>query len=528
MSIIRDETVKIDVLPRRFRKATKQLATLGPASSTFEMIEKLFLSGADIFRLNFSHGEHSEKTKLVDTIRAVEKKYDHPIAILGDLQGPKLRVGKFVNDEKVFLKDGQTFCFDMEESEGDDSRVQLPHPEILKTLQPGDTLLLDDGKLRMEVVQTDFSGVYPYTGSVDCTVVVGGALSNRKGVNTPSIVLPISPLTPKDRKDLEFMLTLEIDWAALSFVQTPDDIREIKELAGDKVKIMAKLEKPSAIEYLDDIVELSDGIMVARGDLGVEMNPWDVPLIQKRIVKTCQNMGKPCVIATQMMESMIENPTPTRAEASDCGTAIFDTADAVMLSAESAAGKFPVESVTMQQLIINKIESDPTYKKDLASFTPKALGMNAKDPTVAITMAARTVADISASKALLCFTSSGGTVMRAARFRPSVPIIAACYNKEIARQLAMVWGVYPIVVPTPVDGKFDLSSEVQKLCDLSCEKGYADADSDLLTVIAGLPFGTVGVCNYLRVVAAQGPDSWYDMSDEGEGIMRPYSSEGSF
>jgi pyruvate kinase len=327
---------------------------------------------------------------------------------------------------------------------------------------------------------------------------------------------------------LEFMLTLEIDWAALSFVQTPDDIREIKELAGDKVKIMAKLEKPSAIEYLDDIVELSDGIMVARGDLGVEMNPWDVPLIQKRIVKTCQNMGKPCVIATQMMESMIENPTPTRAEASDCGTAIFDTADAVMLSAESAAGKFPVESVTMQQLIINKIESDPTYKKDLASFTPKALGMNAKDPTVAITMAARTVADISASKALLCFTSSGGTVMRAARFRPSVPIIAACYNKEIARQLAMVWGVYPIVVPTPVDGKFDLSSEVQKLCDLSCEKGYADADSDLLTVIAGLPFGTVGVCNYLRVVAAQGPDSWYDMSDEGEGIMRPYSSEGSF
>jgi pyruvate kinase len=293
--------------------------------------------------------------------------------------------------------------------------VQLPHPEILKTLNVGDTLLLDDGKLRMEVIGTDFSGVYPYTGSVKCEVIIGGLLSNRKGVNTPSIVLPISPLTPKDRKDLEYILTLEVDWVALSFVQTPDDIREIKELSKRKnINVMAKLEKPSAIDYLDEIVELSDGIMVARGDLGVEMNPWDVPVIQKRILKACHTAGKPCVIATQMMESMIENPTPTRAEASDCGTAIFDTADAVMLSAESAAGKYPVESVTMQQLIINKIEGDTTYQKELTmTYTPDTLQMDTKDPTVAITMAARQVADISASKALICFTSSGATAMRA-------------------------------------------------------------------------------------------------------------------
>jgi pyruvate kinase len=531
MSVVRDSNVLIDVLPARFRKATKQLATLGPASSSFEMVEKLFLSGADVFRLNFSHGEHAEKAKLVDIIRAVEKKYDHPIGILGDLQGPKLRVGTFENDEKVYLEDGQDFTFDMEETPGCSQRVQLPHPEILKTLSIGDTLLIDDGKMRMTVTGSDFSGVYPYTGSVKCKVIIGGMISNRKGVNTPSIVLPISPLTPKDRKDLEYILTLEIDWVALSFVQTPGDIEEIKELCGAKnIKVMAKLEKPSAIDYLDEIVDLSDGIMVARGDLGVEMNPWDVPVIQKRILKACQEMGKPCVIATQMMESMIENPTPTRAEASDCGTAIFDTADAVMLSAESAAGKYPVESVTMQQLIINKIEGDPVYRKDLvSSFAPSSLHVSTRDPTVAITMAARQVADISKSKALICFTSSGGTAMRAARFRPSVPIVAACYNLEVARQLAMVWNVYPIVVDPPKSGTFNIKDEVAKICKATCEKGFADESKDVVTITAGLPFGTVGVCNYLRVVAAAGPDYWYNIESSYEDDIKSYAgSDGVF
>ena len=416
------QNFKLDLLPRRFQKATKQLATLGPASSNVEMIEKLFLSGADTFRLNFSHGEHAEKAKLVDMIREVEKKYNHPICILGDLQGPKLRVGLFEND-KVVLVNGQNFKFDLKDDLGSNDRVKLPHPEILNTLRAGDILLLDDGKLRMKVTETSMA-TGGADGCVTCEVINGGSLSNKKGVNTPSIVLPISPLTPKDRRDLEFMLTLSVDWVALSFVQTPADIKELRELAGRKIKIMAKLEKPSAIDYLDEIVDLADGIMVARGDLGVEMNPWDVPLIQKRIVETCKIFGKPVVIATQMMESMIENPTPTRAEASDCANAIFDASDAVMLSAESAAGKFPIESVTMQQLIINKVETDEGYSNSLDKYAQDS-SMRSKDATTtAITMAARTVSDISKSKAIIAFTASGGTVLRVSKLRPKVPIIA--------------------------------------------------------------------------------------------------------
>jgi pyruvate kinase len=298
------------------------------------MIESLFLSGTDVFRLNFSHGEYVEKAALVKIIRSIEEKYNHPIAILADLQGPKLRVGMFEHD-KVELVTGQQFSFDLKEELGSAYRVRLPHPEILFTLRPGDSLLLDDGKLRMKVLETSMAELKD-EGRVTCEVVVGGKLSNKKGVNTPSIVLPLSPLTAKDRRDLEFILTLDVDWVALSFVQRPEDMVEFRSLAGDKVKLMAKLEKPSAIEYLEEIVSLSDGIMVARGDLGVEMSPWDVPIIQKKIVEKCRLLGKPVVIATQMMESMIDNPTPTRAEASDCATAVFESADAVMLSGYSS------------------------------------------------------------------------------------------------------------------------------------------------------------------------------------------------
>jgi pyruvate kinase len=298
------------------------------------MIESLFLSGTDVFRLNFSHGEYVEKAALVKIIRSIEEKYNHPIAILADLQGPKLRVGMFEHD-KVELVTGQQFSFDLKEELGSPYRVRLPHPEILFTLRPGDSLLLDDGKLRMKVLETSMAELKD-EGRVTCEVVVGGKLSNKKGVNTPSIVLPLSPLTAKDRRDLEFILTLDVDWVALSFVQRPEDMVEFRSLAGDKVKLMAKLEKPSAIEYLEEIVSLSDGIMVARGDLGVEMSPWDVPIIQKKIVEKCRLLGKPVVIATQMMESMIDNPTPTRAEASDCATAVFESADAVMLSGYSS------------------------------------------------------------------------------------------------------------------------------------------------------------------------------------------------
>lgn len=493
----------------RWRKASKQLATLGPASNNAEMIEKLFLAGVDVFRLNFSHGEHSEKAKIVDMIRSVEAKYDHPIGILGDLQGPKLRVGTFEN-EKVILVDGQTFKFDMKEEPGDSYRVRLPHPEILNTLRIGDTLLLDDGKLKMKVTETTFQP--DLTGEVTCVVINGGALSNRKGVNTPSIVLPISPLTPKDRKDLDFILTLDVDWVALSFVQKPEDIVELKGLVGDKLKVMAKLEKPSAIDFLDEIVDVADGIMVARGDLGVEMNPWDVPVIQKRIVETCKYLGKPVVVATQMLESMIDNPTPTRAEASDCATAIFDSADAVMLSAESAAGKFPVESVTMQQRIIERVETDENYHESLDKFAMDTTVRRSKDATTnAITLAARQAADLSKSKALLGFTSLGGTVLRLARLRPNVPILAVTYDIRTARWLSLVWGVYSIVIPKS-EGEFNFAHEISKACAGAVAKGFADEDSDLLTLTAGLPWGCIGTTNVIRIVSAAGPDHWFDES----------------
>mmetsp|Transcript_33333 Transcript_33333/g.31803 ORF Transcript_33333/g.31803 Transcript_33333/m.31803 type:complete len:583 (+) Transcript_33333:144-1892(+) len=506
-----DPSIGITVLPERFRKATKQLATLGPASSSFEMIEKLFLSGADIFRLNFSHGEHKQKSDLVDIIRAVEKKYDHPIAILADLQGPKLRVGVFA-DDKVLLVDGQTFVFDMNEELGDAYRVRLPHPEILNTLRAGDFLLLDDGKLKMEVMATTMESEGLEEGKVTCKVIIGGALSNRKGVNTPTIIIPMSPMTAKDRTDLTFALTLSIDWVALSFVQKPEDIVELRKLAGPTVKLMAKLEKPSAIDYLDEIVSLADGIMVARGDLGVEMNPWDVPVIQKRIVETCKILGKPVVIATQMLESMIDNPTPTRAEASDCATAIYDSADAVMLSAESAAGKYPVEAVTMQQLIINKVEADEVYASNLDRYTRELFNLrSSKDATnTAITLAARQVADISNSKAILAFTTSGSTALRVSKLRPTVPVIAVTYSIETARMLAMVWGVYPIVIAEPKPEEYNIRDEIMKACAKVVALGFADPMKDVLTVTAGLPFGLKGSTNVLRVISAAGPDHWYD------------------
>lgn len=331
-----------DKLSQRWRKKTKQLATLGPASSSFEMVERLFLAGADVFRLNFSHGEHAQKKDLLDIIRQVEHKYDHPIAVLGDLQGPKLRVGQFANPEGELLAKGQNFRFDLDGgTPGDSTRVQLPHPEIIEASAVGHVLLIDDGKVKMRVTGTG-------PGYIDCTVEVPGRIKDKKGVNTPDSVLAISPLTPKDRDDLDYMLGIGVDWVALSFVQRPEDIVEIRRLILDRLPtntarphIMAKIEKPSCFEgdSLGRIVELCDGIMVARGDLGVECAPEDVPILQKQIIDECRDQGKPVVVATQMLESMIESPSPTRAETSDVATAIYDGADAIMLSAESAAGK---------------------------------------------------------------------------------------------------------------------------------------------------------------------------------------------
>lgn len=495
-----------DKTAQRWRKKTKQLATLGPASCDFEMIEKLFLSGADVFRLNFSHGEHAQKKELLDIIRQVEAKYDHPIAILGDLQGPKLRVGTFMNPDGEMLQAGQTFRFDLDETPGNNQRVLLPHPEIIEASEVGHVLLIDDGKVKVRVTATG-------PGYMDCVVEVAGRIKDKKGVNTPDSVLEISPLTPKDRADLTYMLGIGVDWIALSFVQRPEDIEEMLQLikahdptATSRPHIMAKIEKPSCFEgdALEKIVALCDGIMVARGDLGVECNPEDVPILQKTIVDECRKQGKPVVVATQMLESMIEAPTPTRAEASDVATAIYDGADAIMLSAESAAGQYPVESVTMQQRIINRVEGDPHYQQYLQSFEPE----HDKSAAAAIILAARQIARTVDAKAIVNFTVGGTTAQRASKKRPDVPILAISPLTETSRQLALSWGVYPDLAADGAIDSDDFRGMLAFACDTAIKKGLVSDPNDLIVVTAGFPFGTPGAANIVRVVPASGPTTW--------------------
>jgi pyruvate kinase len=492
---------------QRWRKKTKQLATLGPASSSFEMIEKLFLAGADVFRLNFSHGEYAQKKELLDIIRSVEAKYDHPIAILGDLQGPKIRTGTFANPSGEMLTEGQIFRFDSDQSPGNCERVFLPHPEIIEASEVGHVLLVDDGKVKLVVV-----GKGP--GYLDCKVVVGGMIKDRKGVNTPDSILEISCLTAKDRADLQYMLDIGVDWVALSFVQRPEDIVEIRRLIMSHnpnrafpPHVMAKIEKPSCFwdDNLERIVELCDGIMVARGDLGVECNPEDVPILQKTIIDECRSQGKPVVVATQMMESMIESPTPTRAEASDAATAIYDGADAIMLSAESAAGKYPEESVLMQQRIINRVEGDRHYAEYLKANRPKITdGTTAS----AIILAARSVARNVGAKCIASFTVGGTTARKASMKRPEQPVMAISPVIETCRHLAMSWGVYPEHVPDDQIDTDNFRDMLRLACKIGLKKGLVSDDKDLLVVTAGFPFGTPGAANIIRVIPAAGPTFW--------------------
>jgi len=512
-------------MAQRWRKSTKQLATLGPASESKEMIEKLFLAGADVFRLNFSHGSQEQKKELLIMIREIEEKYSHPIGILGDLQGPKLRVGEFSDPDGVYLDAGQTFRLDLDESRGDKTRVMLPHPEIIVASEVGHVLLVDDGKIKLTVTGKG-------EGYLECLVANEGKISNRKGVNTPDSVLDISPLTPKDRSDLEYMLGIGVDWVALSFVQRKEDIEEMHQLIDKwlpegsfKPAVMAKIEKPSCFigNSLEEIVELCDGIMVARGDLGVECAPEDVPLLQKEIIDECRKQGKPVVVATQMLESMIDSPTPTRAEASDVATAIYDGADAIMLSAESAAGKYPEESVAMQQRIINRVEGDKHYRNMLSGNQPSP----DNTPTDAIITAAKQISDTIRAKAIVCFSLRGSTVLRAAKGRPGVPILAISPFKETARQLSLSWGVYPelpqtgsyfsnIVEEELFDYDNSISEEatddfnlvLRNACRAALKKGLVSDPDDLIVVTAGIPFGTPGAANVIRVVPAAGPACW--------------------
>lgn len=466
---------------RRRRKA-KILATLGPASSDAETIRVLHEAGADVFRLNFSHGSQADHAERYRIIRELERETGRPIGILQDLQGPKLRIGRFAEGE-IYLKRGDPFRFDLSKEPGDQSRVSLPHPEIFAAIEVGAHILLDDGKLRVEVLRRD-------SDSADCKVITGGPLSDRKGVNVPTVLMPISPLTQKDRDDLRFGLELGVDWVALSFVQRPEDLAEAKRLIAGRAALMAKIEKPSAIDHLSGIVELADAIMVARGDLGVELPPEDVPGRQKEIVRTCRLAGKPVVVATQMLDSMVNAPAPTRAEASDVATAIYDGSDAVMLSAESAAGHYPVESVAMMDRIISRTEADASYRPIITALRPEP------EPTGAdaISAAAAQVAQTISAAAIVTYTTSGSTALRAARERPIVPILMLTSELGAARRLAVLWGVHCVVSP-------DVSNfheMVDKACAVAEAEEYA-GHGDKLVITAGVPFGTPGSTNVLRI-----------------------------
>lgn len=467
--------------PHRER-LTKIVATLGPASSTPEMIRTLFDAGADVFRLNFSHGRQEDHAERLRAIRAIEAEVGRPVCVMADLQGPKLRIGTF-HDGPVPIASGQRFRLDLSPEPGDGTRVGLPHPEIFQAIAKGTDLLIDDGKVRLKVLSCG-------DDHADTEVLSGTRLSDRKGVNVPNAVLPLSPLTAKDRDDLRFALDIGVDWIALSFVQRPEDVAEARRLIAGRAALLSKMEKPSAIHHLDEIVELSDGVMVARGDLGVEMPPEDVPSLQKRIVREAWRAGKPVIVATQMLESMISAPTPTRAEASDVATAVYDGADAVMLSAETAAGQFPVEAVQMMDRIARRVENDPMYRTIIDAAHPDPERTTAD----AITGAARQVARTIQAACIVTFTTSGSTTLRAARERPDVPVLGLTSRMETARRLTLSFGVHAVHSADV----HSFSEMVQKATRLAVEDGIATAGQRIV-VTAGVPFGTPGNTNILRI-----------------------------
>ena len=480
------ETLKLK--PRN--RKVKILATVGPASRDRTMLRRLVLAGVDAFRVNMSHGEHATHAKTIADIRALEKEFGHPIAILCDLQGPKLRVGTFRKGERVVIPHGRHFTFDRNPEPGDETRVCLPHPELFGLMQKGQRLLVDDGKIRLRVVKAGKDEIL-------CTAEVGGVISDRKGVNVPDAVVPVPALTDKDKKDLAFALEQGADWIALSFVQRPEDITEARKLMHGHTALCAKIEKPAAVPCLAEILELSDGVMVARGDLGVELNPEDVPGIQKRIVNSARSLGKPVIVATQMLESMIERPTPTRAEVSDVANAVYDGADAVMLSAETAAGQWPEEAVAMMDRIAAKVEGDETYRARIRMHeTPPD-----KTTADALSHACMTIAETLTIEAIVVFTGSGSTARRVARERPGVPMMVLTPSLLTARRMGLVWGAY--AVATKDIGSFE--EMIAKGKRMALRHGFGEAGSKLI-MLAGVPFGVPGSTNLLHVVTLAGDE----------------------
>ena len=470
---------------RRHRNV-KIVATLGPASNDYEMIRALHEAGADVFRLNMSHGDHAEIKVRHEIIRQVEKDLNSPISILADLQGPKLRVGVFKNGEEELVP-GADFRLDLDDAEGDVNRVKLPHKEIFDALEPGAHLLVNDGKIKLRVKDcgSDFA---------DCEVIVGGMISNRKGVNVPDVTLPVAALSPKDLKDLEFVCELGVDWLALSFVQRAADVEEARELAKGRAAILSKIEKPNAVKAFDEILAVSDGVMVARGDLGVELPVQNVPPIQKQLIRKCRAAAKPVIVATQMLESMIESPMPTRAEVSDVATAIYEGADAIMLSAESAAGDYPIEAVTTMNNVAGEVEADPTYT-DIIEASRRSDGKTVADGIVS---AAREIAETTEIKAICCFSQSGTTALLVSRERPRVPIVALTSRINTARRLCLSWGTNCVVTGEVNRFKDAVIAAVRAVLseELATEK-------DMVVVTAGVPFNTTGSTNILRVAPCE-------------------------
>ena len=467
---------------RRHRRA-KIVATVGPASASPEMLKRLFLAGVDTFRLNFSHGTHDDHAKVHRAIRALEVELGRPIGILQDLQGPKIRVGK-IRDGKIIVAAGETVRFVPSDAEGDRDAIPLPHPEIFAAIMPGDHLLIDDGRVRVAVTRLgdDF---------IESKVVFGGAISNRKGINLPGTVLDLSPLTAKDRADLAFGLDLGVDWVALSFVQKPADLLEARGLIGERAGLMAKIEKPAALERIDDIIRLSDAVMVARGDLGVEIPHEEVPGRQKELVRACRLAVKPVIVATQMLDSMVGAPTPTRAEASDVATAIYDGADAVMLSAESASGAYPVEAVEMMDRIIRSTEHHKLYRSIIDASAPD------EEHTAphAVAAAAAGLAQVIHSSVIVAFTTSGTTAARIARKRPEVPILAITADEAVSRRLCLLWGAHSVLA----EDIHTYEEMVARACAVAQAEEFA-RQGDLMVVVAGIPFARAGTTNNLRVV----------------------------
>lgn len=469
---------------RRYR-CGKIVATVGPATSSPEKLEELFLKGVDVFRLNFSHGNHEERTRQYEAIRNIGRIYECYPTILADLQGPKLRIGAFEEDQ-VFLNAGDIICFDLDNAPGNKQRVNLPHPEILEALNPGDCLLLDDGKLRVEIVECGKE-------HASAKIIVGGRLSSRKGVNVPQVRLNIPILTEKDLKDLQFALDLGVDWVACSFVQTVEDVASVKRIVNSRAGVVSKLEKPLAIEALEPIIEISDAVMVARGDLGVEMRPEEVPAVQRKIIRTCRRMGRPVIVATHMLESMIASPAPTRAEVSDIASAVYSGADATMLSAESASGKYPLEAVSIMDRTVSCTEADPYRQRKLEREAFENAEMTQRSVLDAICLAANEAADCSCASAIVMFSENFESVVRCSRLRPRVPVILITRSAKLASKVGLCYGIRAVRENVFDNKAFDREGMSRAAKGIARNLGFA-RDGDNLVILNDFNGHSVEIC----------------------------------